>query len=92
MDLRVETPVVLPEGVAPKRVQAPENREELLLPLTLRERLCVAAMAEALKALELESVAQGRAVSDYVLIASKALLRTFADVSGVKWTEAKRFW
>ena len=95
MELRMETPQVTPESVAPKRVQAPRSREELLLPLTLRERLCVAAMAAALRALEGEAEAQRTAtgdVSDPVFVASVALLHAFKDVTGVGWAQAQKFW
>lgn len=89
MDLRIEANIEM-EQVAPKRGTEPKSREDVLLPLSMRERCCVAGLAENLK---IYAGLSDRYKNDGTFVeASVILLRTFRDVTGVSWDVASRFW
>lgn len=77
-------------GLAPSRVGEPKNREDVLLPLSMRERCCVAAIALNLNLLG--GLSQEYREEGAFVQASVILLRTFKDVTGVSWEVAEKFW
>lgn len=89
MDLRIE-PNVEMAGLAPKRATEAKSREDVLLPLSMRERACVAVLAKNLQSYE--KLARRYKDEEAFVEASVLLLRTFRDVTGVSWEEASRFW
>ena len=68
----------LPPVLAPYRVKPPQSREEILLPLSERERYCVAAMVARLEVLAEESGALPHP-------GALPLLRAFRDVTGIEY-------
>lgn len=74
------------EGLAPARTAAPTSREDVLLPLTMRERAAVVAMASAIKSIGLTDE------SPQTVAAWKELLTGFATITGVSWHDAARYW
>lgn len=88
MNFRVVTDVErsLEEGLAPKRLQRPASREELLEPFAVRERALIVAVGEALKLIGLlES-------SPDVVAAWKTLCAGFETVTGIAWFQASAWW
>jgi hypothetical protein len=65
------------KSVAPERLRAPSNREEILLPLSARERLLVVAVVSAMKALD-----PGDPLS---ASAGKVLMSAFEEATGAEW-------
>jgi hypothetical protein len=71
----------LPPVLAPYRVKPPQSREEILLPLSERERYCVAAMVASLERLAEETLPHAVLPHPGAL----PLLRAFRDVTGVEY-------
>jgi hypothetical protein len=89
MDLRIE-PNVEMVGLAPKRAGEPKSREDVLLPLSMRERALVAMVGANLRLYE-RLVDRYKDDEDFVK-ASVLLLRTFKEATGVSWEVASGFW
>lgn len=89
MDLRIE-PNVEMAGLAPKRAIEPKSREDVLLPLSMRERALVAMTAANLRIYE--RLAEKYREEPAFVEASAVLLRTFRDATGVSWEVASGFW
>lgn len=83
------------EQIAPRRLKPPATREELLLPLTLRERACIAAIASVLRVAERESEDDAiteKADFDTFVVAGINLLAAYRQVTGSPWSESSHFW
>lgn len=88
MKLRTVTDVErsLEEGLAPKRLQTPRSREDVLAPFDQRERAMVVCIANAIKNIGLTQE------DPHAVAAWKELLTGFQTFTGVNWHEAARYW